>query len=103
MQMFMFYGVFTTQMSNLHFSFPFVKVVESIKEDFFHSHCTIVLIPSVLISRQKSGYSWVLDPTDGYYVCGAYHILTNRIPTDDFISSDLLWRRDVPLKVSVFA
>ena len=43
------------------------------------------------------------DPAAGYTVGGAYRILTNRTPPPDCVIACLLWRKEVPLKVSVFA
>jgi len=49
--------------------------------------------------------TWISDSATEYIVRGAYHTLTCGTPpniTDVLVSADLLWRKDVPLKVSVF-
>lgn len=46
---------------------------------------------------------FLIQPVGTYSVSGAYRILKNMIPTHDVVSSDLLWRQEVQLKVSVFA
>ena len=51
-------------------------------------------------------WTWLSDPGVGYTVRRAYRILTSgtfinhNVP---LVSADLLWRKDIPLKVSVFA
>jgi len=46
-----------------------------------------------------------VDPytVNGYTASGAYRLLTVTLPSNDHIPTNLLWRKDVPLKVSVFA
>jgi len=50
-------------------------------------------------------WQWAPDPVVGYTVSGAYNSLTvtERAFTPASILVTLLWRKDVPLKVSVFA
>lgn len=50
-------------------------------------------------------WTWLPDPGVGYSVRGAYHTLTcwtPLIPNAPLVFADLLWRKDIPLKVSVF-
>jgi len=72
------------------------------EEDLVEECRTLLLIVSLQVDSLDV-WSWFPDPTGGYSVRGAYRILTNRIPSHDAISSNLLWHQDVPLKVSVFA
>jgi hypothetical protein len=46
---------------------------------------------------------WRYDPDDGYSVRGAYKILTELDAQDTADTSDLIWHKQVPLKVSVMA
>jgi hypothetical protein len=43
------------------------------------------------------------DPDDGYSVCGAYQLLTSTDAHDTTTTSDLIWHKQVHLKVSVMA
>jgi hypothetical protein len=49
--------------------------------------------------------TWIPDPSAGYIVRGAYHMLSHGAPhtIGDSIHADLLWRKEVPLKVMIFA
>jgi len=46
---------------------------------------------------------WLLDPSSGYTVCGAYNLLTAQETFDADLAMDLVWHNQVPLKVFVFA
>jgi hypothetical protein len=51
-------------------------------------------------------WSWIPDSIAGYTVRGAYNMLTSgtvSMSTAPMVSAPLLWRKDIPLKVSVFA
>ncbi|MCI32173.1 cysteine-rich receptor-like protein kinase [Trifolium medium] len=46
---------------------------------------------------------WRLDPVKGYSVRGAYQLLTSH-PSDSLdAAADLIWHKQVSLKVSIFA
>jgi len=45
---------------------------------------------------------WILEPTDGYTVRGAYRILTSEVPHHYTTLSNLIQHQDIPLKVSLF-
>jgi hypothetical protein len=46
---------------------------------------------------------WLPDPSEGYSVRGAYHVLTSKdLPLADS-AAEMIWHRQAPLKVSVFA
>jgi len=72
------------------------------KEDTVEE-CRTLLLTIVLKVDTNDVWTWIPNPVDRYSVSGAYHILTNRTPSCDYVPADLLWRREVPLKVSVFA
>ncbi|MCI67692.1 helicase-like protein, partial [Trifolium medium] len=46
---------------------------------------------------------WRHDPGGGYTVQGAYKLLTFRDVQDADATSDLIWHKQVPLKVFVLA
>ncbi|MCI31917.1 70 kDa peptidyl-prolyl isomerase, partial [Trifolium medium] len=46
---------------------------------------------------------WRPDFTRGYSVRGAYQLLTSQPPDSLDTAADLIWHKQVPLKVSVFA
>jgi hypothetical protein len=48
-------------------------------------------------------WRWTPDIVNGYTARGAYHLLTDTTQVNVQIPANLLWRKDVPLKVSVFA
>jgi len=45
---------------------------------------------------------WTPNLVNGYTTIEVYHLLTTMMPIADHVSATLLWRKDVPLKVSVF-
>jgi len=50
-------------------------------------------------------WSWIPDPAVGYTVKGAYRTLTSgmaSVSTTPVVSVALIWRKNVPLKVSIF-
>jgi hypothetical protein len=48
-------------------------------------------------------WGWRYDPDDGYSVRGAYEILTAQDAQVVVATSDLIWHKQIPLKVSVMA
>jgi len=50
-------------------------------------------------------WRWIPDPVDECRARWAYQILTNRTPPapHDVVPTTLLWRKDIPMKVSVHA
>jgi hypothetical protein len=46
---------------------------------------------------------WLPDPVEGYYVRGAYDLLTSAVITHVDSALDLVWHHQVPLMVSIFA
>jgi len=65
--------------------------------------CRALLLTVSLQVDILDAWSWVPYPVVGYSVSGAYRILTNPNSTHDFVPPDLLWLKDVPLKLSVLA
>jgi len=67
--------------------------------------CRYVLLIVSLQVDSVDVWTWILDPLAGYTVRGAYRYLTDGTPLHHdvpLISGYLLWRKDVPLKVSIF-
>jgi hypothetical protein len=65
--------------------------------------CQTLLLPCTLQAQTPDVWQWQPDPDIGYSVCCAYQLLTAQ---DSFTlgeAEDLVWHRQVPLKVSIFA
>jgi hypothetical protein len=48
-------------------------------------------------------WQWRPDPATGYSVCDAYQMLTSQDTITSGAAEDLIWHRQVPAKVSIFA
>ncbi|GAU47696.1 hypothetical protein TSUD_190240 [Trifolium subterraneum] len=48
-------------------------------------------------------WMWRPDPSIGYSVRSAYHLLTHLVPVPMATHNDVIWNKVVPLKVSLFA
>jgi hypothetical protein len=62
-----------------------------------------VLDNFVLQPNATDQWVWRHDPGGGYSAHGAYEILTTHDAHDTVAISDLIWHKQVPLKVSVMA
>jgi len=74
-------------------------------EDELVEKCRTLLLTDSMQVEIDDVWTWILDPLAGYTVRGAYQILTDGAPLNlcvPLISDDLLWRKDVPLKVLIF-
>jgi len=68
--------------------------------------CRTLLLTVSLQADINDVWTWITDPLTGYTVKGAYRTLTSGTPLNpgcSFIFDDILWRKNVPLKVSIFA
>jgi hypothetical protein len=68
--------------------------------------CRLFLLTVVLQVPENDVWLWIPDPGVGYTVRWAYRILTGGTSINHnapLVSADLLWRKDIPLKVSIFA
>ncbi|MCI44578.1 heat-shock protein, partial [Trifolium medium] len=65
--------------------------------------CQTLLHDFILQVQSPDSWQWRPDPIRGYSVRGAYQILTSHppVPVDDV--DDLIWHKQVPLKVSILA
>jgi hypothetical protein len=64
--------------------------------------CAGLLANFVLQENNIDRWRWILDPVKGYFVRGTYQYLTSPIAPVEWGLSDMVWLKQVPLKVSVF-
>jgi len=72
-------------------------------EEVFVEERRNLLLTVLLQVDTEDVWTWILDPVEGYTVSGAYRTITSRTPPTNNVPAALLWRNDVPLKMSVFA
>jgi len=65
--------------------------------------CRLLLLTITLQVDSVDVWRWTLDIANGYTTSGAYRLLTDTTQINDQIPAKFLWRKDVPLKVLVFA
>ncbi|KAK2402105.1 hypothetical protein QL285_051652 [Trifolium repens] len=65
--------------------------------------CQTLLLPFTVQDDTPDLWKWQPDPDTGYSVRGAYQLLTSQDPALLGTAEDLVWHRQVPLKVSIFA
>jgi len=65
--------------------------------------CTILLHNTVLQEHSHDTWTWLLDPTRGYSVRGAYRFLTSMDAPVVGNFADDYWHKTIPSKVSLFA
>ncbi|GAU29681.1 hypothetical protein TSUD_53330 [Trifolium subterraneum] len=72
-------------------------------EEEMLGECQVLLHDFILQAQLSDTWIWRLDPVSGYSVRGVYQLLTSHPsdPLDDVL--DLIWHKQVPLKVSIFA
>jgi hypothetical protein len=61
------------------------------------------LLDFFLQAQCPDTWLWRLDSDRGYSVRGAYQFLTSQQPVTLDAAEDLIWHRQVPLKVTIFA
>ncbi|GAU48175.1 hypothetical protein TSUD_369390 [Trifolium subterraneum] len=72
-------------------------------EEEMLGECQVLLHDFILQAQLSDTWIWRLDPVSGYSVRGAYQLLTSH-PSDPLDAAlDLIWHKQVPLKVSIFA
>jgi hypothetical protein len=72
-------------------------------EEEMLEECRALLLDVSLHVNVSDQWLWIPDPTQGYSVRGAYSVLTSKdLPLVDS-AAEMIWHRQVPLKVSVFA
>ncbi len=72
-------------------------------EEELVEECRALLFDFVLVPKVSDTWEWLPDTADGYSVRGAYDLLTNGDDTHLGLPLELVWHKQVPLKVSVFA
>ncbi|RHN70051.1 putative reverse transcriptase zinc-binding domain-containing protein [Medicago truncatula] len=72
-------------------------------EEELLGECRILLSDVSLQLNTTDQWVWRLDPSSGYSVSGVYQMLTSQ-PVQTFeVLADLIWHKQVPLKVSILA
>jgi hypothetical protein len=64
--------------------------------------CQTLLLIVTLQVDSPDRWQWRLDPVTGYLVRDAYQMLTSQDAVNLGADEDLLWNKQVPLKLSVF-
>ncbi|GAU28487.1 hypothetical protein TSUD_294900 [Trifolium subterraneum] len=72
-------------------------------EEELVEECRVLLSDVVLQDDATNYWMWRPDPGDGYSVRGAYDLLTSTGGQTEAASTNLIWHKQVPLKVSVVA
>jgi hypothetical protein len=72
-------------------------------EEELLGECQTLLLSVTLQGGIPDRWQWRHDPTAGYSVHDAYQILTSQDVGSAGEAADLIWHRQVPLKVSIFA
>ncbi|GAU43501.1 hypothetical protein TSUD_92120 [Trifolium subterraneum] len=72
-------------------------------EEEMVEECRALLADVVLQDNATDYWVWRPDPSGGYSVRGAYDLLTSRGDQGVAATTDLIWHKQVPLKVSVAA
>jgi hypothetical protein len=65
--------------------------------------CQNLLLTVTLQVESPDRWQWRPDPLTGYSVRDAYQMLTSQDTVTVGAAEDLLWHKQVPLKVSIFA
>jgi hypothetical protein len=63
--------------------------------------CQTLLLPVTLQVESPNRCQWRSDPITGYSVRDAYQILTSQETVSLWADEDLLWYKQVPLKMSI--
>lgn len=72
-------------------------------EDDMLQECVALLLSVSMQSNVSYSWRWQLGPIGGYSVRGVYHLLTSQDSIQNETATDLIWHKQVPLKVSIFA
>ena len=64
---------------------------------------TLLLHNVILQVDKEDTWHWYLDNFRAYSVRSAYHFTTTQPPVTTMVASSLLWNKDIPLKVVIFA
>ncbi|KAK2370537.1 hypothetical protein QL285_083581 [Trifolium repens] len=72
-------------------------------EEEMVGECHNLLLTVTLQAESPDRWQWRPDPLTGYSVRDAYQMLTSQDTVTIGAAEDLLWHKQVPLKVSIFA
>jgi hypothetical protein len=72
-------------------------------EEELVEECRELLLTVTLQDSSSDRWLWLLDPNGGYSVRGVYDLLTSQEQPHLHQSLELIWHKQAPLKVSIFA
>ena len=72
-------------------------------EEELLAECRLLLSDVSLQPLSFDVWQWLSDLSEGYSVRGVYDMLTNQETSQVLQNVDLIWHKQVPLKVSIFA
>jgi len=72
-------------------------------EEELLAECRLLLSDVFLQPLSYDVWQWLQDPFGGYSVCGVYVMLSNQEIPPIVQNAYLIWHKQVPLKVSIFA
>jgi len=73
------------------------------REEEMLEGCRTLLLDVSLLVVVTDQWLWLPDPSEGYSVRGAYHVLTSKDLPLANSAAKMIWHRQVHLKVSAFA
>jgi hypothetical protein len=65
--------------------------------------CQSLLLSVTMQAQSSDVWRWQPDPDTGYSVRGVYQLLTSQDSFTLSAAEDLVWHKQVPLKISIFA
>ncbi|MCH96906.1 helicase-like protein [Trifolium medium] len=72
-------------------------------EEEMLGECQALLHNLFLQTQSSDMWHWKLDSVQGYSVRGAYQLLTSQQHVTLDVAEELIWHKQVPLKVSILA
>ncbi|XP_024632642.1 uncharacterized protein [Medicago truncatula] len=72
-------------------------------EEELLAECRLLLANVSLQPLSYDVWQWHPDPSQGYTIRGTYALLTNQEEQQNGLCEELVWHKQVPLKVSIFA
>jgi hypothetical protein len=64
--------------------------------------CQVLLHNSFFYAPSSDTWQWQLNPSNGYSVCDVYLLLTSHEFVPLAAVEDLIWHKQIPLKVYIF-
>ena len=72
-------------------------------EEELLEECRLLRVDVSLQPFTYDVWQWLPNPSGGYSICGVYVMFTTHDTPQDRQDVDLIWHKQVPLKVSIFA